>query len=106
MRKAIHLKKLGSNSFTSAVTLLPSALMLAILPHMNWIGLPVAWSPARLSDHATSSAVTGLPSCHLAPWRTLRLILVLSAFQPHSVSRSLLRLRLGFWSMYCENTAL
>jgi hypothetical protein len=60
---------------------------LASVDQMNWIGLPVFSSAARVSDQATSSAVNGDPSCQVTPSRTVIMILVLSSFQPHSVSR-------------------
>src|SRR5262252_4823107 len=38
--------------------------------------------------HCTSFAENGLPSCHLTPWRSLKMSLVLSAFQDQLSARS------------------
>ena len=68
-------------------------------------GLPAFGSPARLRFHTTSAAVTGVPSCHSAPWRSSISIFVLSAFQPHLLMRPGLKERSAAWSMYWSNTA-
>ena len=98
------MKSVGSNDFTSAVTVFPSTEKLPILPQTNWIGLPVSSSPARSSDQTTSSGVTGEPSCQVAPSRTFITILVRSSFQPHSVSRPGCSFRSGAWPIYWSNT--
>src|ERR1700719_709266 len=38
--------------------------------------------------HLTSLAVNGLPSCHLTPWRNLKVSTVPSSFHDHSLARS------------------
>jgi hypothetical protein len=38
--------------------------------------------------HLTSLAVKGLPSCHLTPWRSLKVSPVLSSSHDHSLARS------------------
>src|SRR5262249_19359605 len=38
--------------------------------------------------HCTSFAENGLPSCHLTPWRSLKMSLVLSPFQDQLSARS------------------
>src|SRR5258708_31393989 len=38
--------------------------------------------------HLTSLAVKGCPSCHLTPWRSLKVSAVLSSSHDHSVARS------------------
>src|SRR5215468_5738553 len=38
--------------------------------------------------HCTSFAVNGLPSCHLTPWRSLKMSLVLSALHDQPSARS------------------
>ena len=86
------------------MTVFPSMEKLPILPQTNWIGLPVASSPARSSDQATSSGVTGEPSCQVAPSRTFITIFERSSFQPHSVRRPGTSLRSGAWAMYWSNT--
>ena len=78
---------------------MPSILKLPILPHTNCNGLPLLGSPARSSDHTTSSAVIGVPSCHKTLSRKVSEILLLSAFHPHWVKIPGLKLRSGFWSM-------
>src|SRR6185437_11602274 len=45
--------------------------------------------PASASQvHFTSAEVKGLPSCHLTPWRSLKVSFVLSAFQAQLSARS------------------
>ena len=68
-------------------------------------GLPAFGSPARFRFQTTSAAVMGVPSCHSAPARSSISTLVLSAFQPHFVSRPGLNVRSAAWSMYWSNTA-
>jgi hypothetical protein len=46
--------------------------------------LPVS----RFQVHCTSLAVNGLPSCHLTPWRSLKVSLVLLASQAQLSARS------------------
>src|SRR5262245_28508145 len=42
----------------------------------------------RLKVHSTSLDVNSQPSCHLTPWRSLKLSSVLSSFQLHDSARS------------------
>src|ERR1700732_613665 len=45
--------------------------------------------PCSMSQvHLTSAAVNGLPSCHLTPWRSLKVSAVLASSHDHSVARS------------------
>src|SRR5207302_5411560 len=45
--------------------------------------------PCNMSHvHLTSLAVNGLPSCHLTPWRNLKVSAVLSSSHDHSLARS------------------
>src|ERR1043165_2800803 len=43
---------------------------------------------SRLKVHSTSLAVNSQPSCHLTPWRSLKVSSVLSSFQLHDSARS------------------
>ena len=84
--------------------LLPSILKLPMFFQTNWIGLPVASLPARSSDHTTSSAVNGEPSCQVTPSRTVIMTWLWSSLQPHSVSRPGAKERSGFCGMNWSNT--
>src|SRR6266705_969632 len=45
--------------------------------------------PCSMSQvHLTSLAVNGFPSCHLTPWRSLKVSAVLSSSHDHSLARS------------------
>lgn|GEM_PF-4444353 len=67
-------------------------------------GLPVFGSAARFRFQTMSCAVTDVPSRQKAPLRTSISPLVLSAFQPHLVSRPGLNDASLFWSMNWSKT--
>ena len=93
--------------WTSPVMTLPSAFRLAIDAQTKDTGFPVSGLATRCRFQMTSSAVTGVPSCQVAPSRTtMRTRVLSSSAQPHSVSRPGRKLRSAFWSMYWSNTHL
>ena len=91
------MNSVGSKDTTSAVMRWPSTLKLLILDQTKEIGLPPLRSPARVSDHTTSSGVNGAPSCHFTFGRTSIQTFVLSSDQPQAVSKPGSKERSGFW---------
>ena len=62
----------------SSITLIPSGVRLCVRRPM--MGEPLFSSIILSIDHATSSAVSGLPSCHLTLGRRWKVYSLISAF--------------------------
>src|SRR5437868_598357 len=93
MPPAKRKRNAGCDRFRTKVTEpSPSATISSRLRYHALRGLRRSLSfalPSRRSQvHLTSLAVNGLPSCHLTPWRSLKVSPVLSSSHDHSLARS------------------